>query len=86
MRIDFPNSPTLNQVFSASDGRSWSWDGSVWNTVSFAINGTQTTSPITNTGDQYSPVIGLDESLIEINKSQVLGLEDSELLSLMGAI
>lgn len=86
MRIDFPDSPTLNEVFTASDGRSWTWDGSVWNTVSFAINGTQTTAPITNTGNQYSPVIGLDESLIEIEKSQVVGLQDAELLSLMGAI
>jgi hypothetical protein len=27
--IDFPNSPTLNQVFS-SGGKSWRWDGTAW--------------------------------------------------------
>ena len=29
MPIDFPNSPTLNQLFSAGD-QLWYWDGSVW--------------------------------------------------------
>jgi hypothetical protein len=28
--LDFPSSPTLNQVYSAN-GRSWIWDGSAWN-------------------------------------------------------
>jgi hypothetical protein len=27
--INFPNSPVLNEVFSAS-GKSWRWDGTVW--------------------------------------------------------
>ncbi len=27
--IDFPNSPTLNQTFSAA-GKSWRWNGSAW--------------------------------------------------------
>lgn len=27
--IDFPNSPTLNQVFTA-EGKSWIWTGSYW--------------------------------------------------------
>ena len=27
--IDFPNSPTLNQIFS-SGGKSWRWDGTAW--------------------------------------------------------
>lgn len=30
--IDFPNSPTLNQTFSAS-GRTWKWNGTTWETV-----------------------------------------------------
>lgn len=27
--IDFPNSPTLNQTFTAA-GKSWRWNGSAW--------------------------------------------------------
>lgn len=27
--IDFPNSPTVNQVFTAA-GKSWIWNGSCW--------------------------------------------------------
>lgn len=30
MAIDFPNSPSLNQVFEAN-GRYWQWDGNSWN-------------------------------------------------------
>jgi len=30
--IDFPNSPTLNEVFT-SGSRSWKWNGTVWQTV-----------------------------------------------------
>lgn len=29
MPIDFPNSPTLNQLFTVND-QTWRWDGSVW--------------------------------------------------------
>lgn len=30
MPIDFPDSPTLNQVFTAPTGRAWEWDGTRW--------------------------------------------------------
>lgn len=30
--IDFPNSPTVGDVFSAGD-RSWEWTGAVWKSV-----------------------------------------------------
>lgn len=29
MPIDFPNVPTLNQIFSTG-GKTWRWDGSAW--------------------------------------------------------
>lgn len=32
MPIDFPNSPTLNQVF-VSNNRTWTWDGTVWSST-----------------------------------------------------
>jgi len=31
--IDFPNSPTLNQVFESGDGRSWTWTGNTWDAI-----------------------------------------------------
>lgn len=33
MAIDFPNSPTLNQIYTVGS-RSWIWDGSTWNIYS----------------------------------------------------
>ena len=31
--LDFPNSPTTNQVFESGDGRSWTWTGTTWDAV-----------------------------------------------------
>jgi len=47
--IDFPNSPTLNQVFT-SGGKTWVWNGSVWNTVTSALGFTGPTGAIGPTG------------------------------------
>ena len=36
MAIDFPNSPVLNQVFNASNGSVYTWNGTVWVPVGVA--------------------------------------------------
>jgi hypothetical protein len=36
MAINFPNSPTLNEEFTAGD-RTWIWDGTVWNSKETAF-------------------------------------------------
>jgi hypothetical protein len=36
--IDFPNSPSVNDTFTAS-GRTWQWDGTVWNMVAATVTG-----------------------------------------------
>ena len=36
--IDFPNSPTLNQVFTVGTN-SWTWNGSRWNVVRTGVTG-----------------------------------------------
>jgi hypothetical protein len=36
--IDFPNSPTLNQVFTVGSN-SWTWNGSRWNVVRTGVTG-----------------------------------------------
>ena len=33
MPLDFPNSPSLNQIYT-SGSNSWQWDGTVWNAIS----------------------------------------------------
>jgi hypothetical protein len=38
MAIDFPNSPTLNQVFTVGTN-SWTWNGSRWNVVRTGVTG-----------------------------------------------
>lgn len=39
--LDFPASPTLNQVYSAN-GRSWMWDGTAWNPIGSPAGGSVT--------------------------------------------
>lgn len=36
MALDFPNAPSVGEQFT-SNGRTWIWDGTVWNTVTTAI-------------------------------------------------
>lgn len=43
--IDFPNSPTVNDVFTVGN-RSWKWNGTVWTSNNVTISAT---SPITYT-------------------------------------
>ena len=38
MPIDFPNSPSVNDVYTV-DGRSWRWTGSVWESVTATVAG-----------------------------------------------
>lgn len=43
--IDFPNNPTVGQIFSTSD-RSWIWSGTTWDSVGSAgSTGTPSTGP-----------------------------------------
>ena len=49
--IDFPDSPTLNQLFTVGN-QTWQWDGSVWriNEAQGATGPTGPTGPIGPTG------------------------------------
>jgi hypothetical protein len=33
MALNFPDSPSVNDVFLSTDGRSWTWTGSTWDAV-----------------------------------------------------
>ena len=45
--IDFPDSPTLNQPFSAA-GKSWRWNGSAWQTVGGSGGGVTSYNDLTD--------------------------------------
>ena len=48
MPINFPNSPSLNQVYTFN-GRSWEWTGVAWKSVTAAYG---PTGPTGSTGSQ----------------------------------
>jgi hypothetical protein len=51
--IDFPNSPTLNQVYTVGN-RVWKWNGTTWDalrsTVPYSTGATGATGPTGPTG------------------------------------
>lgn len=49
--LDFPNSPTLNQTYLSPDGRSWVWNGYVWN-LTFGALAYGATGPTGPTGPE----------------------------------
>jgi hypothetical protein len=76
--IDFPNSPTLNQEFSAA-GRTWKWNGTAWVTVANAgMTPTAHASSHASAGSDavtvaQSQVTGLSTSLSD--KASLTGTE-----------
>lgn len=62
MAVDFPSSPTLNDLYTYA-GRVWKWNGKAWESVSSAYGPSGIVSveaPITNTGTDTAAVIGVD--------------------------
>jgi hypothetical protein len=58
--IDFPDSPTLDQVYTSGD-RSWKWDGTVWNSLAktlegFPVGGSQYEVLVKNSGTDFDAV------------------------------
>jgi hypothetical protein len=51
MPINFPNSPSLNQVYTFN-GRSWEWTGVAWKSVTAAYGPTGRTGATGATGSQ----------------------------------
>lgn len=56
MAFNFPNSPTLNQIYAAS-GKTWKWNGYAWAVVDanlYAVFTASTTAPLNpNAGDRW---------------------------------
>ncbi len=66
MAIDFPNSPTIGQIFTSGDNK-WEWDGTSWNVVPTELPAgatgptgpTGATGPIGATGPTVYPDAGM---------------------------
>jgi hypothetical protein len=69
--INFPDSPTTGQEFT-SGGRTWIWDGSVWNSKETTVVLLTADAPLTY--DSETATIGIDQAEIDIEQSQVTGL------------
>ena len=51
--IDFPNSPSVNDVFTSSN-RTWTWNGSVWSSSGTVGD----IGPTGSTGEAYANIDG----------------------------
>ena len=73
--LDFPNSPTLNQVFESGDGRSWAWTGTTWDAISVEAPAgvVAATAPITYNAETQT--VGINQSGLTLAQSQITGLE-----------
>jgi hypothetical protein len=69
--IDFPSDPTVNEEFTAN-GRTWIWDGSVWNSKETVFELLSATAPITYSSS--TKTVGIDQTGITIAQSQVTDL------------
>jgi hypothetical protein len=59
--LDFPASPTLNQIFTAPNGSTWRWDGIKWATTSagtafLPLAGGTMTGPLIQAADPVQPL------------------------------
>jgi hypothetical protein len=69
MPLDFPTSPSLNQVYSFG-GKSWKWNGEAWESYTFStsagtIAGTPNEVSVSESGGNYT--IGLPSDVVVSN-------------------
>jgi hypothetical protein len=78
MAIDFPNSPSVNDTYSAG-GKTWYYDGTGWTLRSvLTANGTIATSDLANNAVHYSklgPTGATDGQALLANSATGTGLE-----------
>jgi hypothetical protein len=74
MPINFPDSPAIDQSFTAGD-RTWKWDGSTWQAVGVGLTAT---SPVVLTGADIS----FDSTSIQANSDALASLEVADITDL----
>jgi len=78
MAIDFPNSPSVNDTYSAG-GKTWYYDGTGWSLRSvLTANGTITTGDLANNAVHYSklgPTGATNGQALLANSATATGLE-----------
>ena len=92
MALDFPNSPSVNQVYS-SGGYSWEWDGSSWNSLGvtdignagstrdeFIGTGTNTTFTLTTTAVNESSTLIFIDSVLQSNASYTVNANSKQIV------
>jgi hypothetical protein len=67
--INFPDSPTVNQEFTAN-GRTWIWDGSVWNAKETTVVLLTADAPLTY--DSETATVGINQTGLELNANQLV--------------
>jgi len=78
-QLDFPDSPTLNQQYTASNGVAYKWDGAVWiSTASGAFLWTDTGTALTPTDATKrvaipGPTTGADQGQLTLGTRTVKG-------------
>ena len=85
MAINFPDSPTLNQVFSAA-GRTWKWDGTTWVSVGAELVAADITD-LTATATEINYTDGVTSAIqTQLNGKQAIvsGVSDTEISYLDG--
>lgn len=85
MAINFPDSPTLNEVFSAA-GRTWKWDGTTWVSVGAELVAADITD-LTATATEINYTDGVTSAIqTQLNGKQAIvsGVSDTEISYLDG--
>lgn len=79
MALNFPDSPALNEEYAAQ-GRTWTWNGTVWLANETSVDQISATSPLAY--DQNTNNLTVDLS----SYSTTQAVSDNYIMSLMNAI